>query len=231
MPNGVWTMEAANLFCGSDYTNSADSNHLILSELKLPSMDVQFSDFRSGGGPITLEIPTVEARLEVTFVLLGVTPQIMGLVNSWASSNSDFFAYGVIRDQISGQAAQAAAYMTGMIGRADPQNYRKGDVMHTNYSIRGIDHYELYVAGIQIYLWDYAANYRWVGGADQNALINQFLHTGTSSPPSVLGGSIGWQNEDPSTMEGETSISDRGIGVGGTAAAPGLGSTSPGTTV
>jgi phage tail tube protein FII len=133
-----------------------------------------------------VEISTVIARLECTFVLLGLTPQVMELIGSWASTMNYFTAYGVIRDQSTGEAAQAMAVLKGMLGRSDPQNYRRGDVMHTNYSIRCIMHYELNIAGEQVYLWDFPTNTRVIGGVDQNAVINNYLSTGATNVAALI---------------------------------------------
>ena len=44
MPNMLLTMEKANLFCGKTAADEANSNHLILAEMKLPMMDEQYVD-------------------------------------------------------------------------------------------------------------------------------------------------------------------------------------------
>jgi uncharacterized protein len=181
MGNPLWTMEAANLYCGSGPDDGNASNHLSLTELKLPGLDVQFVDHRAGGAPVAIEIDTVIARLECTFTLIGVTPQVMGMLGGWGNGQKNSFdAYGVIRDQATGAAMQAHANLLGMLSRADPQNWRRGDVMHTVYSIRGIVHYELDIAGEQIYLWDWATNTRIIGGTDLNAATNSLLLTGST---------------------------------------------------
>ena len=187
VPNSVWTMESANLYVGSATLDTNASNHLTLSEVKLPALDVQYVDHRAGGAPIAIEIDTVIARLECAFTLVGVTPQVMTKLGSWVQSQNDFYIYGVIRDQQTGSAAQAAAYIQGQLSRVDPQNYRRGDVLHTVYGIRGIIHYELNIAGEQIYFWDFATNTRIIGTNDQNALTNQFLKVPNATANPVLG--------------------------------------------
>jgi Bacteriophage tail tube protein len=177
MANPVWVMEDANMFCGVGPTDNTHSNHLILTEVKLPGLDMQFVDHRAGGAPVAIEISTVIARLECTFVCLGMTPQIMELIGSWNQAMNWFWIYGVIRDQADGSAAQAAAAIQGQLGRADPQNYRRGDVQHTNYAIRGIQHYELNIAGANVYHWDFQTNTRIIGDIDQNRVVNTFLNT------------------------------------------------------
>jgi uncharacterized protein len=181
MANPVWTMESANLYCGSGPDDGNASNHLTLTELKLPGLDVQFVDHRAGGAPVAIEIDTVIARLEATFSLIGITPQVMAMLGGWGNgAKNSFDAYGVIRDQATGAAMQAHASLLGMLSRSDPQNWRRGDVMHTTYAIRGIVHYELIVAGVQIYMFDWATNTRIIGGTDLNADTNSLLLTGAA---------------------------------------------------
>jgi phage tail tube protein FII len=155
VPNQILTMEYANLFAGAAPDNDTASNHLTISEVKLPSMDVQYVDHRPGGAPVAIEIDTIMARLESTFVLVGITPQVMELLYSWEPSQDLFFVYGSMRHQIDGLSIQAAAVIRGQLGRVDPQNFRKGDLMHTNYAIRGVTHYELKIGEDLVYFWDF----------------------------------------------------------------------------
>lgn len=190
MGNPVYNVEAANLFCGSAPADSSASNHLTLTEFQLPSFEEQYSDHRAGGAPVAIEIDTVVARLECNFSLLGITPQVMALVHSWSAQNNIFTGYLVIRDRVSGNAIQGIANLTGRLGKATPQNYRRGDVMNTAYAIRSIVKYKLTVGGKSIYEWDFFNNTLIIGGVDQNADVNNLLGTGVSTVTSgvnVLG--------------------------------------------
>jgi len=186
MPNPVMIMDYANLYCGAAPDDDTASNHLVITEFKLPSLDVQYVDHRAGGAPIAIEIDTVMARLESTFSLVGITPQVIELVNAWEPEQNVFFAYGNVRDQLTGVSIQAAAAFRGQLGRVDPQNWRKGDVMHINYAIRGIVHYEFALADEQIFFWDFFTNTRIVGGVNQNRVINSNLHVPTVTPEVLL---------------------------------------------
>lgn len=186
MPNPVMVMDYANLFCGAAPDDDDKSNHLVLTELNLPAMDVQYADHRAAGAPIYIEIDTGMARLETTFVLVGVNTQVKKLVNSWETTERKFYAYGNVRDHLTGIAYQAAAAFIGQLGRADPQNFRKGDVMHTNYAIRMITHYELMLADQPIYLWDFFTSTRFFGGKNKNAEINSNLHINAPAPEILL---------------------------------------------
>src|SRR4051812_43175568 len=119
MPNTPMIMEYANLFAGARPEDDTASNHLVISEVKLPSMDVQYVDHRAGGAPVAVEIDTIMARLECTFVLVGLTPQVMALLYSWEPAANKFFVYGSVREQIGGHAVQASAAIKGQLGRVD----------------------------------------------------------------------------------------------------------------
>lgn len=189
MPNMLLTMEKANLFCGKTAADEANSNHLILAEMKLPMMDEQYVDHRAGGAPLAIEVDTIVARLESTFVLAGWTPQVAELFYSWAADDNWFTAYGLVRDRATGDALQAVALLRGRLGRADPVNWRNGELQHWNYSIRGIVHYELVLADEPVYFWDFYTNTFIVGGVDRNAQINAALVTGaTNAAPVIITG-------------------------------------------
>lgn len=153
----VLSMEAANLFCGKGASTSA-STHLVLTQVKLPSFDINYVDHRPGGAPVGVEIDTICNHLECTFVTLGLQPGILSMLRSLSFDDHYFEFYGVLRDQIEGSLWQAVARMTGQLARADPTPFDKGDVLHTQYSIRGMTHYELNVAGQEVYFWDFAQN-------------------------------------------------------------------------
>ncbi len=168
MPNTVYVMEAANLICGDtgDQTSPGQSTHLTLSELKLPGFDENYVDHVAGGAPVAIEVATHFPRLEATFNLMGWQPDVMGMIAASDISQQVFTAYGLIRDRRSGAAIPAKAIMEGRLGRANPQNWRRGDAMHFEYSIRSIVHYELYMgtagspdgsqgALAEIYFWDF----------------------------------------------------------------------------
>ena len=187
MPDAtVYVMEEANLYCGAVPTDQSASLHLELSEMKMPAFNQQFVDHRAGGAPTAIEIPTIFAKLESTFQLLGWNTQVAGLIGAWSSQQNQFFAYGNIRDEASGISYQAIAAMKGKLGTADPQNWTRGALAHWNYAVKGIIHYELYIAGNQLYYWDFFENRFIVNGVDQNADINTNLNIPTFTPTPLI---------------------------------------------
>jgi P2 family phage contractile tail tube protein len=189
VPNPLLVMEKANLFVGKTAADESNSNHLIIAELKLPMMDEQYVDHRAGGAPLAIEIDTIVARLEATFVLAGWTEQVATRFYSWDPNDNWFTAYGAVRDRDSGDLLQAIALMRGRLGRVDPVNWRNGELQHFNYSIRAITHYELMLADASFYIYDFFNNTFMIGGVDQMAAINGALLTGsTNVAPIITGG-------------------------------------------
>jgi phage tail tube protein FII len=160
LPNFPLVLEYANLFCGSAPGDDKASNHLVLNELKLPTMEIQYVDHRPGGAPVAVEIDVVMTRMELEFEVVGITPQIMALLRNLELAKHDFFAYGNLRDYMAGQSIGLYAYFHGQLARVSPSAFRKGDVMHTRYQVRGLMRYALYIDNneVPIYNWDFFTN-------------------------------------------------------------------------
>lgn len=192
--NTLLTMESANIFCGAGPADSQASNHLTLSEVKLPGFDEQYVDHRAGGAPVAIEIDTIFAKLDCTFSLAGWSPQVISLLNSWSAQQNTFSIYGAIRDRMSGEVQQAVAHIKGRLGRADPQNWRKGDLQHWQYAIRGIVAYQLSLAGGLMVSWDFFQNRLIIGTADTTLESNRSINVplnATASGVIVEGGIVG----------------------------------------
>lgn len=149
-------MNEANLYAGSDV--DAASLHLEIVNLKLPGWVETYIDHHPGGAPVSIEVDVSYNKLEATFQLLGWNPGVADLVGAWQTSQTSFYAYGLIRDRSTGVASQAAAKIIGRLGTADPQPFQKGDNMVWNYAIKGIIYYSLNLAGKQMALWDFLNN-------------------------------------------------------------------------
>jgi P2 family phage contractile tail tube protein len=118
-------------------------------------MDAQYIEHRAAGAPIAIEIDTVFARLESTFTLAGWSMDVAALVGQWGSSVNQFWIYGALRDRVTGNVVQAQASLYGQLGRADPNQWRRGDISHWSYSIKGITLYNLTVGGDLAIEFDY----------------------------------------------------------------------------
>lgn len=171
------TMEAANIFCGVEApSDPSQSNHLRLTDIKLPGMDEQYVDHRAAGAPVAIEIDTVFARLQCDFTLAGWSTDVADLIGQWGSAVNQFWVFGALRDRVTGNVVQGQASIYGRLGRADPNQWRRGDVSHWAYSIRGITKYKLTVAGAEIYEFDYFNSIFNVGGTAVTDAVNSALN-------------------------------------------------------
>jgi phage tail tube protein FII len=160
LSNFPLVLEHANLICGSGANDAKASNHLVLTELKLPTMEIQYVDHRPGGSPVAVEIDVVMTRMDLEFEVVGINPQIMALLRDLEMSHHDFFAYGSLRDYNSGAAWPLRAYFRGQLAKVEPRAFRRGDVFHTKFQVRGLMKYVLYIGDedVPIYNWDFFTN-------------------------------------------------------------------------
>lgn len=167
MPNPVLVMDYANMFCGSGPQDDTKSNHLTLMSVQLPTLDIQYVDHRPGGAPVAIEIDTLMARFEIKFKLIGITRQVWEMLLRLDPTANDFWIYGNVRDQMTGQAIQAAAFAHGQLAAVEPSEFQRGQIMSTNYTIRGIRRFTFSLGGSPIYDWDFFTNVWSVGGYNQ----------------------------------------------------------------
>jgi phage tail tube protein FII len=193
LPNPLFVMEFANMYCGSAPDDDGASNHLILTQVELPQLEVQYIDHRPGGAPVSVEIDVVQTRMECKFELVGITRQVMQLLYGHMPRAENFFIYGSIRDQLSGEAIQLEAQIRGQLGLVGPGPFQRGgEPMRVRYAIRGINAYVLSMAdapsgseegtrrqSMPIYEWDFFTNVWAVGGVNQNGIS-------TGTPTSLL---------------------------------------------
>jgi phage tail tube protein FII len=184
----VYVMEAANLICGSvgGKSSPGESTHLSILELKLPGLEKAYLDIMAGGAPVSIETSTHYNKLESTFNLAGWQPKVQGLLGKFGQPYLNYTAYGLIRNKRTNTPQQATAIMWGELSRMNPTAFRKGDLMHHEYAIRSIVHYELYMpeggdplsGGIEgptqgtngeIIYWDHFSSEFRINGQDVNA--------------------------------------------------------------
>jgi phage tail tube protein FII len=171
MSNNLYIMEGVNLFC-QDTTVAENSQHLTLSEMKLPGLDTNYADHLAGGAPVAVEVDLYVQHLEATFTLAGWQPEVMEV---FKIPQNVFTAYGAVRDRRSGQVYQGKAVLQGQLGRVNPTAWTRGAILHHEYSIRSIMHYELYLDQERIYYWDFFTNSLIIGDRDANEAINTAL--------------------------------------------------------
>jgi hypothetical protein len=106
----------------------------------------------------------------------------MGLLGLSSASREAmrFTAYGVIREQRTGEPRRAIATMWGRLGQANPTAFRRGDLHEHEFSIKGMQRYALQVEEIAgsltlLFYWDFFENRLVVDGVDVYNRENQIL--------------------------------------------------------
>lgn len=177
----IYLLEAVNLFMG-DHDPSA-SNHLELEELKLPEPTIKTSEHSPGGGVMTVDFTmNIIEKLEPTFKLRGFNPERLKQFGLNTPYRGVFTAYGVIRNKRSGQAIEAKAVIEAKLAKIAPDAFKRGDDFGHEYSLMEVVHYELLVAGGEVFSIDFFENTYRVGGVDQFGDVNRILRV-----PGALG--------------------------------------------
>jgi len=175
----VYVMEGANVICGNTVGAEGGmpgvSTHLVLQEVKLPTMEENYAEHTPAGAPIAIEVPTHINRLEATFNLAGWDPDIMKFLGQNSSEYHRFTIYGMIRDRRTSIALQAIARIQGRLGRVNPTAFSRGNLMSHEYSIKSITSYSLAMQRDigedpePIYGWDFFTSDLIIGGQNINA--------------------------------------------------------------
>jgi len=169
----LYTIDAANLFCGTvDPTNS---KHLSIEELKLPDLEEDFKEHTPSGARVGIEIPVGIKKLEWTFKLTGIDPQVLTQFGLSTPISNLYTAYGVIVDRRTGQQIELKAIAEGRLGKVTQEAIKKGDTSQMDLKISGLTHYEIWFGGKEQIFWDFFTNAWRVDGVDQNATRNQIL--------------------------------------------------------
>lgn len=169
----VYLMTAANLFVGDH--DPTKSKHLTLAELKLPDLQAIYADHHPGGGLVATEFEVGVNKLEPTFKLNGVDPDLLTEFGLGSRIRNRFTAYGEIIDQRSGRSIESKAIIEARLGRVAPDTFQRGELQGHEYSMNSVVRYELWFDGQSKIEWDFFTNVWRVNGIDQNAETNRIL--------------------------------------------------------
>ena len=171
--NTLYIMEAANLFVGDH--DPSTSKHLSLAELALPALQAVYADHAAGGGRVAIEVEVGVAKLEPTFKLNGIDPQLLTSFGLGSRIKKPFTAYGVVVDKRSGRHIETKAVMEGRLGKIEPSAFQRGEMLSHDYAINEVTHYELWFDGVEKIRWDFFTNEWVIDGVDENADFNRIL--------------------------------------------------------
>lgn len=149
------SFEAANIFCGAE----GDTNHLRLTNVRLPGYEEIYLDHKPGGAPIAIEVDILMNKLQCDFTLAGWTPQVDALIGSWQGGSNLFYLFGALRDRVTGEVLQAQANIFGRLGKVTNSYWQRGQIGSTVYSIRSIIAYKLTISNFGTMIdWDFFNN-------------------------------------------------------------------------
>lgn len=169
-------LEAANLFVGDHDPNH--SLHINLTELKLPTLDTTTQDHQPGGSPVAIEVATGIAKLEAGFKLMGQDFATLAQFGYGTGQRKPFTAYGVLRSKLTGAAVQSKAVIHGILGKTEPDAFKRGELQGYDHSIKEILRYQLWQGGQELFFWDFFTNDLRIGGVDVNREPNAILGIG-----------------------------------------------------
>ncbi len=169
----IYILEAVNLFCGDH--DPTRSKHLTLQELKLPTLQAIYAEHHPGGGLVQIEIEVGVQKLEPTFKLAGIDPDLLAEFGLGSRLKSVFTAYGKVIDKRAGRAIEVKAIMEGRLGKIEADAFQRGELMGHEYAINEITHYELWFDEKEKIAWDFYTNTWRVNGVDENADTNRIL--------------------------------------------------------
>lgn len=174
MASELLYQEGANLYVGD--ADPSASLHLVLETMKLPALEEVTGEWAPGGGIGSVELGTGRLKpLQAGFKLKGQTPDVMVSFGLGDKRRQNYTAYGALRDKRTGGVSQSKAIILGRMTKVEGDEFKSGELAGYDYALTEIFHYELYIAGREIYYFDYLNSTWRVDGADQNADVRQAL--------------------------------------------------------
>lgn len=167
----VW--EAANLFAGDD--DPLSSKHLSLMNVKLPSLEEMYQDHHPGGSLVQVEVEVGIKKLETTFKLAGIDPDLLVKFGLNSKIKQRFTIRQVLRSKRTGNPMEGKAIIEGRLSKVTPDEFKRGDLAGNDYGINSIMHYELIIGGKEKLYWDFFTSTLRVDGDAVNATENSML--------------------------------------------------------
>jgi P2 family phage contractile tail tube protein len=171
--SNLYIFEAGNIFF-SDIPN--ESNHLELSEIKLPDMEYQVEGHAPGGGVmgINIAMPMVTA-LVGSCKLKGINPDRLKLFGIGGVARRNITVYGVIRDKRENKQTELKAVMNCCIHNISGTAWTRGNGMDHDLKFSDMIRYRLDMDAKPVWEIDGFTNTFKIGGIAQNDQSNRIL--------------------------------------------------------
>lgn len=148
----LYNLDTANLFLGDD--DPDESLHLVLSSVKMPSLEEAVKEHTPGGGVGTIEIPMRKlSAISMTFSLMGVAPNALSMF--MAARRQNYTVRGNLYNLSEQIDIPLVGVISGRMTKVEMGEFKKDDGVSTDYEIKGVMRYRLTIDGREKFFYDY----------------------------------------------------------------------------
>jgi uncharacterized protein len=141
MASTILHMNAANIFVGDE--DPTKSLHLVIKNVKLPSLDEMTKEHAGGGAPMKMQLGMgMLESLALTFNLEGFTPDVM--TSFMGLGRKKYTIRGNIRDVREHTDTEVKAIVEGRMVKAEMGDFTRDNGIDSSYEIREVAFYSLY---------------------------------------------------------------------------------------
>src|ERR1017187_4656700 len=136
----LYIQEAVNLMVSDSGDNS---KHLSLISIKLPALEEMVQKHHAGGAMGEISVGGLGIKeLVVTFKMVGWDPQTLSQFGLGATNMVPYTVYGLVRNKDGNAPVEVKAVVKGRLVKADPSDFKRGNLLEHDYAINEILHYE-----------------------------------------------------------------------------------------
>lgn len=115
------------------------------SEITLPVLEEKLEELRNCGMVMPIAVPMGYEKLEGSFKMTAVDPQVTSLFGLAVGVEKEFLITGALAHE-NGGVVNASAYLTGRITKYDPGTWKTGELAEAEYTI-SFRYYRLEIDG------------------------------------------------------------------------------------
>ena len=141
--------------------------------LPVPSLTIE--DFRNGGMDMPVGVPLGMEKLEMSFVMSALDPQLLNLFGVSPGDRKAFTVRGALVDELSGEHRAALGRVRGIIKTTDAGEWGAGEKASLTVSVDSIIYYKLEVGDDVVHEIDIETFTRIINGVDQLKLQRDAL--------------------------------------------------------
>ncbi|TPK15159.1 phage major tail tube protein [Mesorhizobium sp. B2-5-9] len=119
-----------------------------IGDITLPVPQQKMEEMRNGGMAMPFEVSLGYEKLEASFKMPGLDPQVLKLFGLKPGTETPFMVTGATVDE-DGTEHSAVATIRGLIKQADHGNWKPGDMAENDYQV-AIRYYKLEIDGDEI---------------------------------------------------------------------------------